>query len=696
MIIGPRSDACGWAPRSKSEILAWLAGWWRKSAHDYANLHKLSAELQPGWSIDAVETIPADALGEWYVDRANGRTAVEFQLHRAVTPQQRVTIIVTGRLQRPSAIEPLPLESLMLLKWSDLAIEGNVLQLRAAEQYDLEPVGELHYVAADELSAENRQLFAVPAEGRFCDLTAAATDAAIRLTPKKGAYDAAIQIETSLVHGQLRQTYRVDCRPHGSGIDHVLVYLSEPPPEPLQWTDAHSQEPLVAERMPASDPRLGGLPPGGELWLLHLHRLYASPIAITATHVTPWPQRRRIPLVSLPDAASQQGRVTVSSAGAELPTIVAQDMVPTPLPMKSRENSPPERTAETRAIYRFQPTRFYDAGRSPELWLGPAAGEIGDNKLLATQVEIESHFAADGSGIHRVVYRLENRGATEVALTLPPGVRLESARVDGQPASITTRERVAVQLSSRSPYTELELNLVSRYPPLANGCRLPPPLPSGPITMLDGKWTVLLPHDFAAVGTAGDPVDETFDWRQRLFGPLARPQGDRPFNPFAANDWNMLWAGLNRSVTTTAQASAEPPMEGSPMPTGCAQQFQVDFVATAPAAITIAHPPATTAWALAIFLACARHAVVSIANPASGAPRVGRFRDRPAVTGSIRSAGNRGGARLSRCCALAVGETGDGHEPAGCGDRRRGSRHGTGAGPRCARACDSPSRAHPS
>ena len=471
--------------------------------------------------------------------------------------------------------------------------------MTTTEQYQLEPVGELRYLAAESLDADETPLLAAPAEGPICDVRTIAADAAIRLTPKKGAYDAAIQIDATLVRGRLQQSYRVDCRPQGSGIDHVLVYLSEPSERPIQWTDARSRAPLFAERMPANDPRLRGLPPGGELWLLHLRRLYAKPVAITASVSKPWSRRAKVPLVSLPDAATQQGRVAVSTASAENPQILAQAMIAAPLPTGSADEPPSRDGATTRAVYCFQPARFYDSRPVPELWLGPAGGERLGPRLLATRVRVESRFSPDGRGVHRATYELENHGASKVDLNLPPEVKLEAARLDGEPLAITPQQKFSIPLTSR-PHTVLELELSGRYPPLANGERLPSPIADGSMTILGGQWTVLLPEGFRVVdGAALD--DKEFDWRQRVFGPLARPREQVAFHPFDAASWNGLWATASRATTPTAQAA--PPADSSNLLGWHA--FRRDFVAGPPTAISVARPASTSAWGAVVFLVCA-------------------------------------------------------------------------------------------
>jgi hypothetical protein len=576
---------------------------------DRGSLHKLTADVQSGWSIDSVETVPAGALGEWYVDQAGNVQTLDLQLTRAIAPGQNLRVVLTARRDRAQALEPLSMAKMNPLAWRDLIARRSLLQIRAAEQFELESVGELPWVAAASLTPRERTLFASSAAGRLCEGAASDSNAAIRLAPKKGAYDATVQLDAELSAGRLQQRFRIECRPQGGGIDHVLVYLSQAASEPLVWTLDETHEPLVAERMPTSDPRLRGLPPGGELWLLHLRRLYARPIVISANSSTPWRERQRILLVSAPDAASQQGRITISTTANEIPTIVAQGMSPTPLPIKPVVESTTDPEREVRAVYRFQPTRLYDAGSTAQLWLGPAMVEAEDAKLLATRVDITSRYSADGLGVHRVVCQLENRGAGAATFMLPDGVSLESARVDGQLVNGHRAGAISIPLSLQRPTSALELMLLTRGERLANGSQVSPPLPLEELTILAGHWNISVPQGFVACGDGRLKNDAAIGWCERLFGPLARPRDEAVFNPLVGGHWNKVWAELSRASATPAEAADTATAPEQPMPSGW-NSFEVEFLSEPPPSLTLTHRPATTALALAVFLACAVGAVL--------------------------------------------------------------------------------------
>ena len=120
-----------------------------------------------------------------------------------------------------------------------------------------------------------------------------------------------------------------------------------------------------------------------------------------------------------------------------------------------------------------------------------------------------------------------------------------------------------------------------------------------------GEWTVKLPHGFLAIGPQAAESGSACDWRERLFGPLARRAG-KPFNPLDASDWNGLWITASSLLGSTAQAASDssPATGDSTIPDGT-EAYRFTFGTTPPPFVVVAHRPATTAAALTAFVLCA-------------------------------------------------------------------------------------------
>lgn len=561
------------------------------------SLHRLAAELASGWIVDAVESRPADIVGEWYVDKSVEPHSLRLQLRRAIAPGESVELEVSAT--RPSAAtNSFWTGDLMPLRWQMLRPEETLLRLRPADQFELAINGPWSELEENSLSNAQRTLLAPEKLAR----TAVVSDddrAMVRLTPRKVAYDATIQVAANLAGKCCELGYKLVCSPQGGGIDHVLVFFAQPAAEPIEWQDAETGRRLDAHRVPESDPRLGGLPQGGQLWRLEFGRLYARPITISATQSLVWHERQPIPLVSLPDAASQQGRVTIAGSDSA-PAILSRNLSPAPLPAERRTLARREGAAQIHAFYRFQPTRFYDSAATPELEIEPISREA-KSLPLVTRLDLVSRYAVNGTGTHRAVLQVEYDTNGQFDLQFPPDFVVTDARLDRKPLQTQRASRISILLAGGANH-RVEVELASRGPRLRNGCRLRPPLPQGRSAVLSGEWLVHLPAGYVAHNFT---EELEFDSCVRLFGVLARRSG-RPFNPLDPGEWNSLWAQATRLLAPPAQAAA---MAGSSSnhsesKTGT-EPYRFSLGTAAPVFVTVSHEETTTAEGIAVFIVCA-------------------------------------------------------------------------------------------
>jgi hypothetical protein len=491
---------------------------------DRGKLPTVCATLQPGWTVDAVETIPAEALDEWHVDARDHTHRLELMLNNSASDSNPVTIVVTGVRPLAEPLESLDRDALGPLHWQDIEVESNLLHLQTAGRYELEPSSELSMIAASDLSDEDRQLLADNTNGQLFDLSAAPSAAHLGLTPMAAIDDVDVEYEATLCGKELRQSYHILCRPRGSGIDQLLLYFSEPLNSVAKWEDAESHEPIRADRMPDSDPRLRGLPPGGELWTLRLRRIYDRPVSLVMELKSPLAERRPVPLLSSPDAASQTGRATIRSTNKAAPAIAVQGLSPAPLPEALGDGRNHTEMASDRAIYRYEPVHFYQAGAPPRLWIGPQATESGLPDVVASRAQIDSFYAADGTGVHRIACQIEKVSKRNLELKLPGGVDVRSIQLDSTPILSTDfvvdGENVQISLPESFARGQMKIELRSVGQPLSRCPKITAPFPAFEGTVLSGEWKISLPSEFAARGPGLEPSINSFDWKQRLFGPL--------------------------------------------------------------------------------------------------------------------------------------------------------------------------------
>ncbi len=114
----------------------------------HSTLHRLSGEIAAGWNVETVETIPADAMAEWFIDRRGNHRRLEIQLTDAASPARKISVIVMGRLQRFSLAEPIPADTLRMVHWSGARVARHLLAFQSSEPFTIESVGDLPVLAA--------------------------------------------------------------------------------------------------------------------------------------------------------------------------------------------------------------------------------------------------------------------------------------------------------------------------------------------------------------------------------------------------------------------------------------------------------------------------------------------------------------------------------------------------------------------
>ncbi|MEX0613046.1 MAG: hypothetical protein WD229_13075, partial [Pirellulales bacterium] len=573
-----------------------LQAQWRVS---HGSLHKLSGELAPGWIVEAVETVPADALGEWLIEGPGEHRRIEIQLARAARPDREVAVIVTGRLHRVSVGESISAETLRMVNWADGRVTRHLLTFQTLEPFAVETTGDLPAVASNAVTDEDRTLVTL-ATGKemMFDLTSGGPGADLKLILERGQYEADIRIDAAYVQQDIVQNYHLTISPATNAVDRLLIYSTSPLGDKLQWTMTPSTVPLASERLPADDPRRAGLPPAGELWLVRLPGPTTQNIEITAQTVSTWPARKQLPLMAMPEAVKQQGRVLVHAAMDRVPVVEPQGMQATALPAATAETSKTDGLPPVRAAYRYDPTSCLSSGQAAQLWLEPSMAADA-NLLVARQVELESFFWSNGRATHCATYDLENEGAASFDLQLPADAVIRAVLLNGraleQPVSVRSSQLSSIQLGAAARSVNVAVYFDTQQAPLKAGSELQPPLVHSEIPILGGQWTIWLPEDFSTVGMRGSAEGGSFNWRERLFGPLGRPVSQAPFHPLRPSDWARLLSPLGSAAIGASEAGSA--LLGW-------SSYRTNFLAERPSAVTVAHPPAMTAWAIGLFLIC--------------------------------------------------------------------------------------------
>jgi hypothetical protein len=568
-------------------------------------LHQLTGTLASGWVVETVETIPADALGEWFIDKHRSERHIEIQLSSAASRARNVSVIITGKLQHFSLAEPIPASTTQMVTWANARSTRQLLAFQSSEPFGVEPVGKLATVPADSVTELDRSLFDQTAGNSIFDLGGAPEGAGLQLTLKRAPYAANIHINLLREGDELREEGRIEIEPTTSPIDRVIVYSTSRLEDNSRWIDAASDSSLSAERLTNDEELRGNLPKGGDAWLVRLSQPTSRPFEIVVNTVMKRPQRTPVPLFWLPEAARQQASIVARANGQNSIWLDPTRVEAIPLPHEVMGDSirqPGE--SPICAAYRYQPAACRNALLSPKL-LASTASRTQSTSLTARHLHLESFFWADGAATHRVTYLIENDGTSELPLSLPDDAKLVTATAGGKSLEVTLPtppgQPTVVHLPENSGAAEVSVFFETSGPALAAGRSLHWPLAGNDVPFLSGEWVVWLPEEFSASGLRLSPSSPGFNWRQRLFGPLGRPVANLPFNPLQPGDDLAATNGpsdANAVDLLKLQVNvAELNTSGLP---GW-RKYQESFVANGPAPMVVLHPPSMTAWS-AVFL----------------------------------------------------------------------------------------------
>jgi hypothetical protein len=575
-------------------------------------IHRLTGKLAPGWIVEGLETVPADAMTDWFIN-ANGKDQqVEVQLARPATSARSVRVIITARLQRFNLNEPFSSDTMRIVSWDDAKVSRHLLTFQSSDPYAVVPVGDL-VPGPETLDAPDRELLDSAGDEKVFDITASSRNSGLKLAARRGQFSATIDIELRYENDVLNQEYRVVVEPSSGPVERLFVYSTLPLPDGARWIDKTSNAPIPAERILPADPQRPNLPKEGEVWLLHFVQPMSRPFEIATMFSTKRLDRSPVPVLFVPDATKQDARITTLSRNPSALWLEPLHLQPTPLPPKvatvESNDAPPVASA-----YRYDPADCRDSARTPKLWASAiAAPQV--TRPVARSVRLESFIWPDGTGAHRATYELDRHGVTDLNLELPAGARLKSSSLDGRSLELdkhSENDRLApLHLLGQTRPTSLSLCIETHDQPLTSGHALAPPTFLNDLPFVSGEWTIWIPEEFSAVGNGLADGAPKFNWRNRLFSMLGRPTGSHPFNPFEWDAGRATSDIPDSSLAAPTTSASQNQLRSADQSNGLAlpsavgwKRYHEAFISAGPESVTIQHAPAITAWAVAIFMVC--------------------------------------------------------------------------------------------
>jgi hypothetical protein len=509
--------------------------------------HSVELALLPGWSVDMVEAQPSDVLEDWQVlpGSPQPRTLqIHFRRPLAADHPLRLTLYAHRRGLWPG--ERLRGRDLRLARWPQATVSRSLMTIAAEASHQVALSGDLglRRLAAEDLSGWEKERIPQAAGAVLYLEDPGADELTVALLEEMPAYSAEIHIDSTYQERWTEQTFRLRCQPIASKVARLVVHFSEPVSSALRWTLEGEEEGSVLAR-PLDGEGAAADRPGSVSWELILPRARDKVFELVATRTAAWEtQSEVIPLVSLPAAASQVGFVTVRSATLPL-TIEPQNVRPIPA-------EPPTAGSytTTRGAFRFDPSL------DCRLTVRMAEGVPRFGAVWAETGELSTRVSAAGQALHTAVYRLENRGQTQLAIGPPAESELLEILVNGRLVSgprqpTASRARVVVELPRGDRDPVLLLRYAASFPRRGPWGTLTALWPDLGIPVFARQWLLSLPPGWQLES----PQDSAeADWTRRLFGPLLRPSRQPRFVPL---DWRH-WASPEAWADSSTMQAVEP------------------------------------------------------------------------------------------------------------------------------------------
>jgi hypothetical protein len=367
----------------------------------------------------------------------------------------------------------------------------------------------------------NEELERLPAPGAWCyRAEMAVSDMAMVLVPQQPEFAADISVTATLQESNLVWDAVIQCSPASAVPDRLLVHFSQGGKEPPVFTSSTPASGIVTSRRlsPSEEEQLG-FKEMGETWEISSFRGPGDRVEIhveLTSEIADLTQSTGIPLLQLPSASAQAGLVELFSKVRRIPEVfAASDLQAIPTLHRSEDSS----SGRSIATYRYSTLPTKERG---ELLAVRFPVREDATPAWVSRMLVHTRYLASGSALYTVELKVQNRGARQIALSVPQNVRMRRTMVDGVPLNVGTRPMIAVDLPSGAQ----EVDVLAEYSiPEAAWAPLGDVIPNllhVDVPVLERIWRVRLPAEYGAWRTTSgfhrNVVDKT-TWLSRFLGP---------------------------------------------------------------------------------------------------------------------------------------------------------------------------------
>jgi hypothetical protein len=438
----------------------------------------LVADVLPGWTIDAVESQPADAVADWRINTGSAGEELSLRFSRAKEALATPTFFVRGHRRSRETAPPgektrFQAEDLVPLRFRDAQLRESLLTLRPQEGYDARLLETQNLARLDfaRLTETQAALFVEPTPTAVYRYDARRSHFAAFAQPQRPRYTAEVQSEAVVAGDALTESYKLHITPDGSRVSKLLVQFSQAREEPLRWRlTTEGPTAIAARRLTNAERNSGDSPLAPEAWELTLNTPQSGPIELVASRETSLAGATPLSLATLPYATSGQGRLTIKGAADETIAISNQGLKPVEMADAPDEAGAADATSRARACFE------YGAGSGAGVvTVARAAGGLATANALVWRREIQSWEDSAGHGAHVATFCIQNSGRAAVVIWPGDSARFDRVWCDGAVVAIpgSGEENVTVPLPLDREFVTVvvEFNTIGQAAGHADGRR---------------------------------------------------------------------------------------------------------------------------------------------------------------------------------------------------------------------------------
>ncbi len=494
----------------------------------------LEADVPNTWTLDGIESKPPEVLADHqFVAYQAKHKRLQIRLAQPLAADSPLRLSI--RAHRTPTFD-LRADGFRPIEFRNLAKVTRVVAIAPVPGLHLNLGGDAEVSRLDPTALPPSQANLLqPRSGGIVFLDGQQADLmTIKVTREDPTLTADNHVSVETTADTLTESYRLVCTPESTSISRVLVLFSEARTEPIRWSlQADGNKLLSATMLPRPAGQGAPYNQTGQVWELLLRNPQDKPFEIRGTRETTFRAAKQISLVTLPDATSQEGWLTILSRDGTPLSIKASSAKP--IPTVPRD---PEQSSTARARYR------YDVSRNARVLIDHVRPQTVQAPLWAWCCRLRSQLLADGEMTHQATYLLESAGGNEFHFRLPSNAVLRSVEIDGAPGARQGQVEPNGSHTVTLPADARFSRVVVSYATPQNSFRLwrhvAAQVPTVDIPVIDQQWTLWLAPGLSPMRRT--LIGNEATWSSRLLGPLATRPSERPFQIFSADQWAALVA----------------------------------------------------------------------------------------------------------------------------------------------------------